>query len=476
MPVTVRLPTALRSYAGQQARVDVEARTVGEALDALARQHPDLKPHLFEDSGRLRSFVNLFLGERDVRQLQGVETPLREGDTLLVVPSVAGGSGRFDTGGLSHEEIGHYSRHLILPEIGLKGQERLKDARVLLVGTGGLGAPAALYLAAAGVGTLGLVDFDVVERSNLHRQVLFSDQDVGRRKVDAAVDRLVGLNPHVDVVGYDLRFEASNAHDVLRDYDMILDGTDNFPTRYLANDVSVLQGKPNVYASIFRFEGQASVFDARRGPCYRCLYRQPPPPGLVPSCAEGGVLGVLPGIMGSIQAAEAIKLIVGKGEPLIGRLLLFDALSMEFTRLQLAKDPDCPLCGKDATITELIDYEEFCGIRGEEEEVPDGVPRIAPADLKARLDRRDVVLVDVREPHEADIARIPGAKLIPLGEIARRAAELPQDRDVVLHCRSGVRSAKALQFLQTLGFKRVWNLDGGILAWSDEVDPSVPKY
>jgi len=476
MPVTVRLPTALRAYAGQQARVEVDARTVGEALDALARKHPDLRAHLYEDSGRLRSFVNLFLGDRDVRTLQGPQTPLRDGDTLLVVPSVAGGAGRLDTGGLSHEEIRHYSRHLILPEIGLKGQERLKAAKVLLVGTGGLGAPAALYLAAAGVGTLGIVDFDVVDRSNLHRQVLFGDADVGRPKVDAAVDRLRGLNPHIEVVGHDVRFEARNAHDLLRDYDMVLDGTDNFPTRYLVNDVSVLQGKPNVYASIFRFEGQASVFDARRGPCYRCLYRSPPPPGLVPSCAEGGVLGVLPGIMGSIQAAEAIKLIVGRGEPLVGKLLLFDALSMEFTRLQLAKDPGCPLCGKDATITELVDYEEFCGVRGEDEEVPEGIPSLSPAEVKARLDRKDVVLVDVREPHEADIARIPGAKLIPLGEVARRAAELPQDRDVVLHCRSGVRSAKALQFLQTLGFKRVWNLDGGILAWSDEVDPSVPKY
>ena len=476
MPVTVRLPTALRAYAGQQARVEVEAKTVAEAMDALARQHPDLRAHLFEDSGRLRSFVNLFLGEKDVRSLQGVETPLREGDTLLVVPSVAGGSGRLDTGGLSREEIQHYSRHLILPEIGLKGQERLKNAKVLLVGTGGLGAPAALYLAAAGVGTLGVVDFDVVDASNLHRQVLFSKADVGRRKTQAAVERLRGLNPHVQVNEHETRFEAHNAHDLLRNYDIILDGTDNFPTRYLANDVSVLQGKPNVYASIFRFEGQASVFDARKGPCYRCLYRNPPPPGLVPSCAEGGVLGVLPGIMGSIQAAEAIKLIVGKGEPLIGRLLLFDALSMEFTRLQLAKDPDCPLCGKNATITELVDYEEFCGIRGEEAEVPDGVPSIAATDLKARLDRRDVLLVDVREPHEADIARIDGGRLLPWSDLARRAHELPQDRDVVLYCRSGVRSARALQFLQTLGFKRVWNLEGGILAWADEVDASVPKY
>jgi len=344
------------------------------------------------------------------------------------------------------------------------------------VGSGGLGAPSALYLAAAGVGTLGVIDFDRVERSNLHRQVLFSDADVGRPKARAAAERLRGLNPFIDVHEHDTRFTSANAHDLLKDYDMILDGTDNFPTRYLANDVSVLQGKPNVYASIFRFEGQASVFDATRGPCYRCLYARPPPPGLVPSCAEGGVLGVLPGIMGSIQATEAVKLIVGRGEPLIGKLLLFDALAMEFTTLRLAKDPACPLCGPNATIKELIDYEEFCGIRGEEEEVPQGIPSIAPKELEAKLARKEVLLVDVREPHEAEIARIPGAKLLPLNEIAMRAAELPQNEDIVLHCRSGVRSAKALQLLQTLGFRRVRNLEGGILAWSDEVDPSVPKY
>jgi molybdopterin/thiamine biosynthesis adenylyltransferase/rhodanese-related sulfurtransferase len=346
---------------------------------------------------------------------------------------------------------------------------------VLLVGTGGLGAPAALYLAAAGVGTLGLVDFDVVDASNLHRQVLFSAKDVGRRKVAAAAERLRGLNPHITVVEHDTRFTSENAHELLRGYDMILDGTDNFPTRYLANDVAVLQGKPNVYASIFRFEGQASVFDATKGPCYRCLYPRPPPPGLVPSCAEGGVLGVLPGIMGSLQAAEAIKLIVGRGTPLVGRLLLYDALDQEFTTLRLEKNPQCPLCGTHE-ITELVDYEAFCGIRGEEEEVPEGIPTIGAKELHERLARKDVLLVDVREPHEHDIARIPGAKLLPLSELGSRAHELPQNEDIVLHCRSGVRSAKALQFLQTLGFKRVKNLDGGILAWSEQVVPSVPQY
>lgn len=377
---------------------------------------------------------------------------------------------------LSNAEIAQYARHLILPEIGMKGQERLKAAKVLLVGTGGLGAPAALYLAAAGVGTIGIVDFDRVDASNLHRQVLFSHADVGRGKVAAAAQRLRALNPHVTIHEHDARFTSANAHDLLRGYDLLLDGADNFPTRYLANDVAVLQGKPNVYASIFRFEGQASVFDARKGPCYRCLYARPPPPGLVPSCADGGVLGVLPGIMGSIQAAEAIKLIVGRGQPLIGRLLLVDALDMEFTTLRLAKDPACSLCGPNATQKELVDYEQLCGIRGEEEDVPAGIPSISPTRLAQRLARRDVALVDVREPHELEIARIPGATLVPLGELAARAHELPQDQDIVLFCRSGVRSAKALAFLQTLGFRRVWNLEGGILAWSDEVDASVAKY
>lgn len=379
-------------------------------------------------------------------------------------------------GRLTPDEVRHYARHLVLPDLGLQGQERLKAARVLIVGTGGLGAPAVMYLAAAGVGTLGLVDHDVVEASNLHRQVLFTHDDVGKGKARTAAARLRAMNPHIDVRAHETRFTSANAHELLGDYDILLDGSDNFPTRYLSNDVAALQGKPNVYASVFRFEGQASVFDAKRGPCYRCLYREPPPPGLVPSCAEGGVLGVLPGIMGSIQAAEAIKLIVGRGEPLIGSLLLYDALSQEFTRLRLAKDPECPLCGAGATIKELIDYEEFCGTRGEESVAPEGVPGISARALADALAKGDVVLVDVREPHEVDIASIPGSTLIPVGDVAARAREIPRDRDVVLYCRSGVRSARALQQLQALGFTRLRNLEGGILAWSDDVDPSIPKY
>ena len=346
-----------------------------------------------------------------------------------------------------------------------------------MVGTGGLGSPAALYLAAAGVGRLGLVDFDVVDRSNLHRQVLFGVSDVGRPKLKAAQDRLEELNPHIQIDTHEARFEAHNAHDLLKDYDILVDGTDNFPTRYLANDVSVLQGKPNVYASIFRFEGQATTFDARKGPCYRCLYPQPPPPGLVPSCAEGGVLGVLPGIMGSIQAVEAIKLITGQGTPLLGRLLLFDALQMEFTELSLRKNPDCPLCGPKATIKELIDYEEFCGIRGEEAPVPQSEDDMTVQELKKRLDGREgVVLIDVREPHEAEIVSLPGAKLIPLGQVLERASEIPLDRDVVVHCHHGGRSAKAVQALRGLGYRRIRNLAGGIDAWAEEIDPSLPRY
>jgi len=355
---------------------------------------------------------------------------------------------------LDKDEIAQYARHLILPEVGLRGQEKLKAAKVLLVGTGGLGSPASLYLAAAGVGTLGLVDHDTIDASNLHRQVLFEAGDVGKRKVAVAAARLRAQNPRIDVHEHDARFTSANAHEILRDYDIIVDGTDNFPTRYLSNDVSVLQGKPNVYASIFRFEGQASVFDARKGPCYRCLYARPPPPGLVPSCAEGGVLGVLPGIMGSIQAAETIKLIVGRGAPLIGSLLLFDALDMEFTKLRLAKDPHCPMCGPQAAQTELIDYEAFCGVRGEEDEIAHDAPRISPQELAKRLASKDVVLVDVREPHEAEIARIDGGTLVPFSELAARAHELPQNEDLVLYCRSGVRSARAVELLQTLGVRR----------------------
>jgi sulfur-carrier protein adenylyltransferase/sulfurtransferase len=378
---------------------------------------------------------------------------------------------------LSREEIQRYSRHLIMPEVGMEGQLKLKRARVLTIGTGGLGAPLGLYLAAAGVGHLGLVDFDVVDNSNLQRQVTFTTQDVGKAKSAAAKARLSALNPSIEITAYETRLTSDNALDLFRDYDIIVDGTDNFPTRFLVNDACVLLGKPNVYGSIFRFEGQATVFGYPGGPCYRCLYPEPPPPGLVPSCAEGGVLGVLPGIVGSIQAMETIKLILGAGEPLVGRLLLFDALAMRFRELKLKRNPECPMCGDHRTITKLIDYEEFCGIRGEEAPaMTDGIAEITPRELKMRQDRGDkLFILDVREPHEYQICNLNG-KLIPLGELPKRVNELDSSVEMVVHCRSGKRSADAIHFLQTAGFKKLLNLKGGILAWSDEVDPKVPKY
>jgi adenylyltransferase/sulfurtransferase len=378
---------------------------------------------------------------------------------------------------LSKEEIQRYSRHLIMPEVGMEGQLKLKRARVLTIGTGGLGAPLGLYLAAAGVGHLGLVDFDVVDNSNLQRQVTFTTQDVGKPKSTAAKARLSALNPMIEITAYETRLTSDNALDLFRDYDIIVDGTDNFPTRFLVNDACVILGKPNVYGSIFRFEGQATVFGYPGGPCYRCLYPEPPPPGLVPSCAEGGVLGVLPGIVGSIQAMETIKLILGTGEPLVGRLLLFDALAMRFRELKLKRNPECPVCGDHRTITKLIDYEEFCGIRGEEAPaMTDGIQEITARELKMRQDRGDkLFILDVREPHEYQICNLNG-KLIPLGELPRRVNELDSSVEMVVHCRSGKRSADAIHFLQTAGFKKLWNLKGGVLAWADEVDPKMPKY
>jgi len=378
---------------------------------------------------------------------------------------------------LTNEEILRYSRHLIMPEVGMEGQLKLKGARVLLIGTGGLGAPLGLYLTAAGVGHIGLVDFDVVDFTNLQRQVTFGTSDVGKPKTEAACARLSNLNPDVRITTYETRLTSENALELFKDYDIVVDGTDNFPTRYLVNDACILLGKPNVYGSIFRFEGQVTVFGMPDGPCYRCLYPEPPPPGLVPSCAEGGVLGVLPGIIGSLQALETIKLIIGRGESLAGRLVLFDALSLKFRELKLRKNSHCPMCGTHRKIHELIDYNEFCGIRGEEE--PEGdlhVPEITARELKERLDKaEDIFILDVREPHEYQICNLNG-HLIPLGELPRRVHELDSAREIVAHCKSGKRSAQAVDFLRQAGFRKVYNLRGGILSWSTEVDPSVPRY
>jgi len=383
---------------------------------------------------------------------------------------------KVDPATLSNDEILRYSRHLIMPEVGMEGQQKLKAAKVLCIGAGGLGSPLTLYLAAAGVGTLGVVDFDVVDYTNLQRQIIHTTADVGRKKLASAAEKVKAINPFVEVRPFEARLTSENALDLFRDFDMVVDGTDNFPTRYLVNDACVLTGKPNVYGSIFRFEGQVSVFATQDGPCYRCLYPEPPPPGLVPSCAEGGVLGILPGLVGVMQATEAIKLILGKGEPLIGRLLLVDALGMRFRELKLRKNPDCPACGAHPSITRLIDYNEFCGIRGEEAPVMTNIPEIQPEDLKRRLDAgEDLFILDVREPHEYQICNL-GGYLIPLGELPKRVHELDSSREIVAHCRSGVRSGKAVDFLRQAGFKKVRNLTGGILAWSDKVDSSVPKY
>ena len=376
----------------------------------------------------------------------------------------------------TNDESLRYSHHLIMPEVGMEGQQKLKAARVLCIGAGGLGSPLALYLAAAGVGTLGIVDFDVVDYTNLQRQIIHSTADVGRKKLDSAAEKLKAINPFLTIKTFDTKLTSDNALKIFADFDIIADGTDNFPTRYLVNDACVLTGKPNVYGSIFRFEGQASVFATEHGPCYRCLYPEPPPPGLVPSCAEGGVLGILPGLVGVMQATEVIKLILGKGEPLIGRLLLVDALGMKFRELKLRKNPDCPVCGTHPTITKLIDYNEFCGIRGEETPVTSNVPEMQVEELKQKLDAgEDIFVLDVREPHEYQICNI-GGYLIPLGDLPKRVSELDSSREIVAHCRSGVRSGKAVDFLRQAGFKKVRNLAGGILAWADRVDPKMPKY
>jgi adenylyltransferase/sulfurtransferase len=499
MSVIVSIPTALREYAGGGSEVEIEAGTVGEVLDRLTAAHSALRRHLFTEQNSLRNFVNVYVNDDDIRYGERLETPVKDGDTVTIVPSIAGGASSIDTkealpqeprvgsAPLTNEEISRYSRHVIMPEVGMEGQRRLKAARVLMIGTGGLGAPLGMYLAAAGVGHLGIVDFDVVDESNLQRQIIHGTRDVGRPKIASARDRLQDINPLIKIETYETRLTSQNALELFRDYDIIVDGTDNFPTRYLVNDACVLTGKPNVYGSIFRFEGQASVFWAAAengsGACYRCLYSEPPPPGLVPSCAEGGVLGVLPGIIGSIQANETIKLILGGGESLVNRLLLFDAWRMRFRELKLRKNPDCPICGEHATIKELIDYEEFCGLRPQPAEAVASqnmqkLEEITATELGKRLESGDdLQLIDVREPHEYEIAKIPGTRLIPLGQVTNRIGEIDPSRETIVHCKGGARSAKAIEALKQAGFPgKLVNLKGGITAWSDEVDPRVPKY
>jgi sulfur-carrier protein adenylyltransferase/sulfurtransferase len=476
----ILIPTALRQFTEQQDSVEVMASTIGDALARLTEHYPNIKKNLFNDRGKLRSFVNVYVNDEDIRYLDKEQTKLEGNETISIVPSIAGGAPTMvetEPATLSNEEIARYSRHLILPEVGMDGQLKLKQAKVALIGAGGLGAPLGLYLAAAGIGRIGLVDFDVVDASNLQRQVIHGTKDIGRKKLDSAADRMRDINPYLTIDKYETGLTSENALDILAPYDIVIDGTDNFPTRYLVNDACVLLKKPNVYGSIFRFEGQATVFAYEDGPCYRCLYPEPPPPGLVPSCAEGGVLGILPGIIGLIQATEAVKIVLGIGRTLKNRLLLYDALDMTFRELKLRRDPECPVCGAHPTVTKLIDYQEFCGMKPPVSEPVPTSGVIDVTEVKAKLDRGDqFALIDVREPHEYQIARIPGAQLIPLGDLPKRLNELDPSLEIVAHCKMGGRSQKAVDFLKSQGFQNVRNMTGGILAWSDKVDPSVPKY
>jgi len=475
----ILIPTALRQFTEQSDSVDVTGATVRDALDQLTARYPNIKKNLFSDQGKLRSFVNVYVNDEDIRYLDKDATKLEGNETISIVPSVAGGATAVAEAvpALSNEEIARYSRHLILPEVGMEGQTKLKQARVAMVGAGGLGAPLGLYLAAAGVGRIGIVDFDVVDASNLQRQVIHGTSDIGRKKLDSAADRMRDINPNIRIDKFDTGLTSENALEILGDYDIVVDGTDNFPTRYLVNDACAILKKPNVYGSIFRFEGQASVFTYEDGPCYRCLYPEPPPPGLVPSCAEGGVLGILPGVIGVIQATEAAKIILGIGTTLKGRLLLYDALAMRFRELKLRRNSDCPVCGDHPTVTKLIDYHEFCGVRPMNTQPAATGGAIDVVEVKRKLDRGDdFLLIDVREPHEYQIARIPGARLIPLGELPKRLSELDPNAEIVAHCKMGGRSQQAVDLMKQNGFKNVLNMTGGITAWSDKVDPSVPKY
>ena len=477
MPINVNIPTPLRQFLDGRSTVTIDAATdVADLLGQLTALSADLKKHLLNADGTVPGYVNVYVNDDSIRDRDGEATPVADGDEISIVPSIAGGAAPLGT-----DELARYSRHIVMPEVGQEGQQRLKDGSALLIGAGGLGSPLALYLTAAGVGRIGIVEFDVVDRTNLQRQILYGESTVGVPKLDAAAERLADLNPHVQIDRIPQQLSSQNALSIFRDYDVVADGTDNFPTRYLVNDACVLTGKPNVYGSIFRFEGQVSVFNHDGGPCYRCLYPEPPPPGLVPSCAEGGVFGVLPGIVGAMQANEVIKLLLGVGDVASGRYLLFDALKLSFRELRLRRNPDCPVCGESPTVTELIDYEQFCGIPagGAEEE---GVPEIDVHELARRLDSHssnggsETVLIDVREAFEHEINSIEQARLIPLGELPDRLSELSQSDSYVIHCKMGGRSAKAVELMRSEGFSDVVNLAGGIDAWVEEIDPDQPSY
>ena len=470
MASTLKIPSPLRRFTNGEASIEVNGSNVRDVLEELFQAHPDIKNHLIEEDGSLRNFVNIFIGGEDIRQKGGMDAPVSDGADIRIIPSIAGGSAK-----LSPEEFIRYSRHLSLPEVGIEGQKKIKSAKVLVVGAGGLGSPVSLYLAAAGVGTIGMVDFDVVDESNLQRQVLFGMEQIGQSKLQSAKERLENLNPYTDFILHETALSSENALEIIADYDMVVDGTDNFPTRYLVNDACVLLNKPNVYGSIYRFDGQVSVFNHNEGPCYRCLYPSPPPPNLVPSCAEGGVLGVLPGIIGTMQANEALKLILNIGELMVGRFLLFDALSFEFSELNIQKNDACVVCGNNPSITKLIDYKQFCGVESVNEKVSN--TELEVEKLQDLLQNGSApIIIDVREDFELEISKIDGSIHIPMNQVPKRLEELSPEKEYVIMCRTGVRSAQICEFLANQNFQSVSNLTGGINQWAKQIDSSLPVY
>ena len=485
MAVTVVIPTTLRLFTEHRSEIELEGKTVGEVLTLLSEEYPETKKALFDEKGQLRAFINVFVNDENIRDLKDFDTEVKDGDEVILIPAIAGGSGGESVIGdrkgekLTNDEITRYSRHLLLQEIGVKGQKRLKASKVLIVGAGGLGTPLAQYLAAAGVGTIGIIDNDEVEESNLQRQVMHGTRDIGRPKVASAKDSIRQINPLVKVETYNMRLTAENAESIISEYDVVADASDNYPTRYLVNDTCVLLGKPDVFGAMYQFEGQVSVYYAKEGPCYRCMYPAPPPAGLVPSCAMGGVVGVLPGIIGTLQANEVIKLIVGGGKKLIGRVVTFDAWNLKWRELKIHKNDSCPICGKKRTITEIedFDYEDFCGLTQQKEEEAE-VEGIEPKELKRRIDKGEKInIVDVREPHERAIAKFPDAIVIPIGQLERRQNELDTSVDTVFVCKEGKRSILAVNTLREAGYTgTLYNLKGGTNAWAREVDKDFPIY
>ena len=473
MAIKIYIPTPLRGFVGDRDQISIEsADNMGELLGKLIGEHQELKKHLYTEDDKLRNYINIYHNDEDIRYKGSLSCKLEDGDKISIVPSIAGGTN------LTPDELRRYDRHILLPNVGVKGQQKLKDSSVLLIGAGGLGSPLALYLAAAGVGRIGIVDFDVVDESNLQRQIIHGTSTVGKSKLASAQERLLDLNPFIKVEPHEIALNSENALDLFADYDVIADGTDNFPTRYLVNDACVLSGRPNVYGSIFRFEGQISVFHYQNGPCYRCLYSEPPPPGLVPSCAEGGVFGVLPGIVGSIQATEVIKIILGIGKILSGRLLLFDSMQQTYREMALAKNPDCKLCGKNPSVTKLIDYQEFCGVKPVEKSVLENEISVHQVeDLRERdPEQNGYKILDVREPHEVEIVCLPSTVCIPLGQLEEKCQELDKSHPWIVYCKGGVRGAKAVDILKKKGFKQVKNMKGGIIEYAKEVDSRLKVY